>query len=116
MYPNDSIIEIDFNVDQLHCNLDIEVQNWLDDKIFMCFQNYVSVFKTLPYPKHNFFISFYDEETLIDCISITITNYTTFNDNEKIYVNLITDEWNGFNDLVKIYFNKENIDKKSNNK
>jgi hypothetical protein len=58
----------------------------------------------------------FEEENEIDDIYITLTNYTTFNDDKKIFVDLKgkTYDRNTFNDSVKTYLNKENIDKKLN--
>jgi hypothetical protein len=106
---NHLTIEIDIDCGQLECLLDPEVEKWLEKEIFKCFQNYVSVFGTLPYDKHNFFISVPNEEDDDIFISINITNYTTFNGNKCIFVHMVEhDITSDFNDTVKIYLSKDN--------
>ena len=104
---NHLTIEIYVGCKQLECFLDTEVEKWLEKEIFKCFQNYVSVFGTLPYDKHNFFISVPVEEQ--NYISINITNYTTFNDDKKIFVHMVKDDiTSDFEDAVITCLNNDN--------
>jgi hypothetical protein len=108
---NHLTIEIDVDCKQLECFLDAEVEKWLEKEIFKCFQNYVSVFGTLPYDKHNFFISVPNEEFDDIFISINITNYTTFNENKHIFVHMVKDDiTSDFENAVISFLNKDNTE------
>lgn len=106
---NHLTIEIDIDCKQLECFLDAEVEKWLDKEIFKCFQKYVSIFGTLPYHKHNFFISVPNEEEDDIFISINITNYTTFNTVEHIFVHMVmNDITSDFENAVLTCLNNDN--------